>query len=541
MVIESKHAHALVALLILAVTLGAVFALGPQSTEVVQDMETAARQLGAPQPGRAVGEISDPEGSSNQDAAGPPPGALARVVEEAQPAIPEVVDSGSDPSTSETLTSQSSSSTTPASRTARAQATTNTIIATTSSTPTRSTVTPTTAPGSTTSAVPRSTTSAVPRSTTSAAPASRAERTTESVIATAPDTTAAPQTTTTRAPRTTTTQRPEQRQVLGATVSVSTDGRATGAGFSGIPINEALRQAEPGTTFLFAPGRHRPITLRNVDGTSGRPIVLEAADTGNPPIFSDGSYSASAGVLIENSSHVELRNLSTRTTLWGFRVAASNNVDIVRASVDDVGQEGIRITQRSSHISITGSTIRNTGQRAGTHSSGDPFSLFGEGIYLGTGNDTSDEVHHVEIRNNRISRTTSEAIDIKQPVHNVTVTNNTISDIRTATSGAVVVHVQKNWSARNPNITISNNTISRISTSSPYRDGVGILIGSSATVTGNTIADTQHYAIRIDDAGAQGSNIRAEIRNNTLSRSGSDPIWRSGTKANVIATDNRIN
>ncbi len=220
---------------------------------------------------------------------------------------------------------------------------------------------------------------------------------------------------------------------------------------------------------------------------------------------------------------------------------ASNNVDIIGVLIDDVGQEGIRVTERSAHVSITGSTIRNTGQRQGNHSSGEPFSLFGEGIYLGSGNNVNDEVHHIEIRNNRISRTTSEAIDIKQPVHNVTVANNTISDIRTATSGAVVLHVQKNWSASNPNITIANNTISNVTTTSPYRDGVGILLGSSATVSGNTITDTQHYAIRIDDDGSQGGNIRAEIRNNTLSRSGVNAIWRSGTKANVIQSNNRIN
>jgi len=323
-------------------------------------------------------------------------------------------------------------------------------------------------------------------------------------------------------------------------VNVSTSGRASGGGFSNTPIDTALRQADPGTIFAFASGQHDTVELDNVNGTSSRPIVLAAADPSNPPVFSSGRYDQGAGVLVENSSHVVLRDLATRKTLWGIRVAGSDNVDIEGANINDVGQEGIRVTQRSSHVSITGSTIQNTGQRPGTHSSGDPYSLFGEGIYLGTGNDTSDEVHHIEVRNNRISQTTSEAIDVKQPVHNVTVANNTISNIRTATSGAIAVHVQKNWSASNPNIVISGNNISNVTTTSPYRDGNAILVGSSATITGNTISNAQHYGIRIDDAGSQGGNIRAEIRNNSIRSSGVDGIWTSGSKATLIESGNTV-
>lgn len=293
--------------------------------------------------------------------------------------------------------------------------------------------------------------------------------------------------------------------------------------------------------FAFAPGTHDPIALRNVNGSSALPVVIQAADPANPPVFSSGSYSSRAAILIEESSHVELKNLVTRVSLWGIRVESSNNVAITGASVENAGQEGIRITERSSYVSISHSSIRNTGQRPGNQPNGEPYSHFGEGIYLGSGNNSSDEVHHIEIRNNRISRTTSEAIDIKRPVHNVTIANNTISDIRTANSGAVVLHVEKNWSAQNPAITIANNTISNITTSSPYRDGVGILLGSSATVTGNTISDSQHYAIRIEDGGAQGGNIRAVIQNNTLSKSGHDAIWRAGNNAQVVESGNVVN
>gem|GEM_PF-5768381 len=318
----------------------------------------------------------------------------------------------------------------------------------------------------------------------------------------APTTTARPTTTTTSAP--TTTRAP-------GTVRVS-NGVANGGGFSNTPVNDAIARAKPGARFEFAGGNHGTIKVSGARGAQGNPIVLTAADSGNRPTFTDNSYTGRAGIELSGSSNVTISNINIRKVMWGIRLEGSSGILIDNVRVEDIGQEGIRVMQRSSYVTIQNSTIKTTGRRTGTAPDGQSYSLFGEGIYLGTGKDSSDEVHHITIKNNDISNTKTEAIDVKQPVHNVTITGNTIHDIRTGTSGAVVVHIEKDYSASNPNIKVSYNTIKNISTNSGFRDGVGIVVGSSAEVIGNNISNTQHYAIRVEDEGSQGNRITVNIR-----------------------------
>jgi len=290
------------------------------------------------------------------------------------------------------------------------------------------------------------------------------------------------------------------------------NGVANGGGFSNTPVNDAIARAKPGARFEFAGGNHGTIKVSGARGAQGNPIVLTAADSGNRPTFTDNSYTGRAGIELSGSSNVTISNINIRKVMWGIRLEGSSGILIDNVRVEDIGQEGIRVMQRSSYVTIQNSTIKTTGRRTGTAPDGQSYSLFGEGIYLGTGKDSSDEVHHITIKNNDISNTKTEAIDVKQPVHNVTITGNTIHDIRTGTSGAVVVHIEKDYSASNPNIKVSYNTIKNISTNSGFRDGVGIVVGSSAEVIGNNISNTQHYAIRVEDEGSQGNRITVNIR-----------------------------
>ena len=323
-------------------------------------------------------------------------------------------------------------------------------------------------------------------------------------------------------------------------VHVSTNGRANGGGFTNARIQNALRQAPAGTAFEFAPGEHQPIRVSNLRGDRDHPIVITAADKNNPPTFTDNSYAGRAGIHLSDSANVTISNIVVRRAMWGIRIDdASVGIHIDAVTIDDIGQEAIRVAERSSYVTISNSTIKNTGRRPGTTDDGTPFSLFGEGIYLGTGKDNRDEVHHITIEGNTISRTTTEAIDIKQPVRDVVVANNTIRDIRTGTSGAIAIHIERDFAATNPNIRISGNTIANISTNSGSRDGVGIVVGSSVDIIGNTIRNTQHYGVRIDDNGSKGHLITANVRDNTISNAGIRAVHQSGDKATVNAANNR--
>jgi hypothetical protein len=377
-------------------------------------------------------------------------------------------------------------------------------------------------------------TTAVPTTAarTTAAPTTAARTTaapTTAAPTTAAPTTAAP---TTRPPATT------AAPASAKTVRVSTNGTATGAGFNNTPVEDALKRARAGMVFEFAAGEHKALHLSGVNGASGNPIVLTAADRNNRPIFTDNSYTKRAAIEVSGSSNVSMSYLDARRSMWGVRIEGSSGIVVEAVRVTDIGQEGIRVTQRSSWVTIRNSVISSTGRRSGTASDGQSYSLFGEGIYLGSGQDSSDEVHHVVISGNDISGTGTEAIDVKRPVHDVEITNNVIHDIRTGTSGAVVVHANKDYSASSPNIRIRNNRISNITTSSGHRDGVAIVVGSSVDIVGNTISNTAHYGVRIEDAGSKGSSITVNIRDNSFSSVGMDAIWQSGGKAKVNSSNN---
>lgn len=321
-------------------------------------------------------------------------------------------------------------------------------------------------------------------------------------------------------------------------VSVGTDGRANGAGFVDTPVHEALDRAAPGTVFEFAPGTHRPLQISGASGTSSAPIIVTAEDPNNPPVFSSGSYTDRAGISVANSSHTEISSVEVTHSLWGVRIDTSTGILVDRTNVTDIGQEGIRVLNGSNGVTISNSRITGTGNRRGTHSDGQPYSLFGEGIYLGTGQNNQDQVRNVRIIGNDISNTGTEAIDVKRPVRDVTISGNRIYDIETGTSGAIAVHIDKSWSDPSPNISIRNNTITDITTSTPYRDGNAIAVGSTVEITGNTIRNTEHYGIRIEDEGSVGAQMTVHVSNNTFSSTGSGPIWRSDGRSRLVENDN---
>lgn len=398
-------------------------------------------------------------------------------------------------------------------------------------------------PDDTTTVAPATTTTAAPQnSSTTVAPSTKTDAAASSpVAAVAPTTTS---TSTTSAPRPVVTASPTTSSTT-TTIApttefrVTSDGRIHGGRLDGRSVADGLRSAQPGDVFLVESGDHQPLSLDGVHGASGDPIEIRAADPSRPPTFTSRDYTEFAGVEVINSSHITIAGIRIRTSLWGVRISASSNIALEALNIGDIGQEGVRIMDRSRWVSVRNSVISNTGNRTGTASNGEPFSAFGEGIYVGTGSgDLRDGVEHITIANNEIYDTSSEAIDIKAPSRYIDVLSNTIRDIRTKTSGAIVVHIQEDYSDASPEITISRNVIRNISTDSGYRDGVAIVIGSSAEIVGNSISNTQHYGIRIEDGGAQGGNIRATIRDNSFSGTGLEAVWQASDRASTTVENN---
>lgn len=353
----------------------------------------------------------------------------------------------------------------------------------------------------------------------SEASADTAVPTTQTSTTQAP-TTAAPTTPTTQAPidrtapvvdpgtrfaddsPTTTTTTVAPPTVL-STVSISTSGSDSNSGVSGSPVatlERALELVTPGGTIQFEAGTYGPL---RVVGVSNVRLV-----GGGGVVFRGTSYSEQAGILIENSRDVELSGMTVNRALWGIYVSNSTNIGLRTNQVSDIGQEAIRIKDGSSNVVIDGNVISDTGRRSSDAN--------GEGIYIGTGSPGGvDHVSNVTISRNRISRTTDEAIDIKTPSTNIVIRENTISDIVTQTTGAVVVHVNSNSSA-DPNITIERNVVRNVRRNSAHRDGNCIVTHVTTRIVNNVLHNCEHRGIHL-----AGNSGHATVLHNTLINPGS--------------------
>ena len=330
-------------------------------------------------------------------------------------------------------------------------------------------------------------------------------------------------TTSTTVPVTTTTEPPLLR-----TVQISPSGRDSSFGGPGEPVAtvaRALSRLAPGGTIEFEPGVYAPLTLSGVNGLPDLPIRL----VGQPGVeFRGFGHSSDAGILIEDSSNIEIVGMTVRTVLWGIYVANSDNIEIVNNDVADIGQEAIRIKDGSSNVTISDNRIADTGQRT---DNGIPN---GEGIYIGTGTPSGEDfVTDVLISNNTITGIADEAIDIKTPATNVTVVDNTISDVVTHTTGAIVVHLN-NESDADPNITIERNVVRDVSRASQFNDGNCIVTEATVRIVNNVLHNCQHRGIFL-----RGETGLATILHNTFVNSGSfGAIIDEGLGIDLISENN---
>ncbi|AMV37936.1 right-handed parallel beta-helix repeat-containing protein [Planctomyces sp. SH-PL62] len=107
-------------------------------------------------------------------------------------------------------------------------------------------------------------------------------------------------------------------------------------------LRRAVADAKPGTTIRIAPGRYAGgLSLHDLHGREGAPIVIRGADPKRPPVFQGKSF----GFHVSKASHVELRDLV---------VAGSTDNGI---NIDDGG----KLESPSHHIVLQGLTVRDIG------------------------------------------------------------------------------------------------------------------------------------------------------------------------------------
>jgi len=293
-----------------------------------------------------------------------------------------------------------------------------------------------------------------------------------------------------------------------------------------ITLGAALEVLNPGGVIVLQPGTYPPLRIVGLAGTTEAPIHIEAAAGVE---FRGEGYSADAGVLIRDSEHVEIVGMRVRQALWGVYIENSHHITVRGLDVADIGQEGIRVKAGSTNVRIDSNIVADTGRRT------DNGRANGEGIYVGTGSPGGvDVIDRVMIINNRVMRTTDEAIDIKRPSTNVDIIGNIVSDVVTNTSGAIVIHLNGDQDG-NPNINIERNVIRNVTRSSPHRDGNCIVSQVEIRIVNNVLHNCQHRGIFL-----RGSGGIASVLHNTFLNAGEIGSVVSEGRGMQVASRNNL-
>lgn len=144
------------------------------------------------------------------------------------------------------------------------------------------------------------------------------------------------------------------------------------------------------------------------DGTEESPIVLRSENPDSPAVISgistDGSYA-----LTITGDWWSIENVKVKNAAKGIVLDNSNHTKIIGCEVYNMGQEGIHIRDGSSHCLIEKCFIHDTGVKT---------PAYGEGIYVGSAQSTSEydhSCHYNRIRGCSIGpNVAAEHIDVKE-------------------------------------------------------------------------------------------------------------------------------
>ena len=187
---------------------------------------------------------------------------------------------------------------------------------------------------------------------------------------------------------------------------------ATKTAKSAVQLQEALDSAKPGDVITLAPGTYDGDFQATVSGTSAKPIWLCGSSSA---ILDGGDTSTGYTFHLDRASYWNLAGFTVHGGQKGVMVDDSDHDVIDGLTVAGIGDEGIHLRDDSSNDVVENCTVSNTGLLK---------SKFGEGIYVGSSvnnwasvmgsSSTPDRSDDNILKDNTISDTTAENIDIKE-------------------------------------------------------------------------------------------------------------------------------
>jgi hypothetical protein len=175
-------------------------------------------------------------------------------------------------------------------------------------------------------------------------------------------------------------------------------------------LAEALKNATPGASIALADGQYVGKFVAGVSGTADRPIFL----CGGAGAVLDGDNVRGGYVLhLNKATHWRLVGFTVTNGQKGVVADSTVGSVIQGLTVHDVGDEAIHLRNNSTDNLVLQNTISKTGLRR---------DKFGEGVYIGTAVSNwctvtdcqPDRSDRNVVKGNKISQTTSEAVDIKE-------------------------------------------------------------------------------------------------------------------------------
>jgi Right handed beta helix region len=194
----------------------------------------------------------------------------------------------------------------------------------------------------------------------------------------------------------------------------------------------ALSSATAGTSIIMAAGTYSGQFVAEAQGTADAPIYLCGS---RDAVIDGGDIKSGYALYMHGASYWHLEGFTIQGGQKGVVTDHASHLVISGLFVHDVGDEAIHLRSFSSDNIVEGNVVRTTG----LHS-----HFFGEGIYVGSANKNwckysacgPDQSDRNIIRNNDISETTAENIDIKEGTSGGTIVGNQLSGVGMDPSGA---------------------------------------------------------------------------------------------------------
>ncbi|MHC3818721.1 right-handed parallel beta-helix repeat-containing protein [Streptomyces sp. DT9] len=176
-------------------------------------------------------------------------------------------------------------------------------------------------------------------------------------------------------------------------------------------LKSALTAAGPGDTIQLADGTYTGNFKATVPGTAAARITLTGS--AEAVLTAGGGY----GLHLNGASYWTVKGITVSGGQKGIMADSADGVVIDSVTVHDLDMEGVHFRKSSSDGVIKNSRIYDTGHDG---------RGMGEGVYVGTAGDLSDNSDRVQILDNTIGPDVGgENIDIKEGTTGTRITGNT--------------------------------------------------------------------------------------------------------------------